>query len=51
MSPKYDQTTYSNHDGIPMTSNMSYLLSWLVLVLGTEQGKENLISLTTFEQP
>lgn len=48
---KYDQTTYSNHDGIPMTSNLSYLLSWLVLVLGMEQGKENLISLTTFEQP
>lgn len=48
---KYDQTTYSNHDGIPMTSNLSYLLSWLVLFLGMEQGNENLISLTTFEQP
>lgn len=35
---KSPKMTYSNHDGIPMTSNLSYLLSWLFF-LGGGAGK------------
>lgn len=47
---KSPKMTYSNHDGIPMTSNLSYLLSWLFFWVGG-QGKVNLIFLITFGQP